>query len=122
MNSTMNSRKLLEVILDSCIEFTDATTGSLVLANKKKQVLDIMVARGLGKDVEQKVKLRVGEGLTGWAVKHKKSVLVGNVNKDPRYVRVKEYLQSELAVPLIVDKEVIGAISVDSDRISVMER
>lgn len=116
MNSTMNSQQLLEIILDSCIEFTGATTGSIILVNKKKQVLDIMVARGLGKDVEQKVKLKVGEGLTGWAVKHKKSVLVGDVSKDPRYVRVKEYLQSELVVPLIVDKEVIGAISVDSNR------
>ncbi len=122
MNSTMDSQRLLEIILDSCIEFTGATTGSIILANKKKRVLDIMVARGLGKDVEHKVKLKVGEGLTGWAVKNKQSVLVGNVGKDPRYVRVKEYLQSELVVPLIVDKQVIGAISVDSDTLNAFTK
>ncbi|MCX7765237.1 MAG: sigma 54-interacting transcriptional regulator [Candidatus Sumerlaeia bacterium] len=116
MNSTLNSQRLLEIILDSCIKFTGAISGSIKLLDKKTQMLNIMVARGLGKDVRQKVRLKVGEGVTGWAVKHKKSVMIGDVSQDPRYVRVKDYLQSELVAPLIVDKEVIGVISVDSDR------
>jgi Nif-specific regulatory protein len=116
MNSTMDSHRLLEIILDSCIDFTQATTGSIILVNKKKKVLDIMVERGLGKDVEHEVKLKLGKGITGWSAKHNKSVLLGDVSKDKRYVRVKDYLMSELVVPLTVEDEVIGVISVDSDR------
>ena len=41
-------------------------------------------------------------------------VLIRDVSKDPRYVQVKEGIQSELAVPLRVDGKLIGVVNVDS--------
>ena len=112
LNSTLEPMRLLEVLLDSSIRYTGATTGSVILVEGKK--LKIVASRGLGQDVEDKVTLRIGEGITGWVAKHGESLCVADVHKEDRYVMVKEHIRSELAVPMILDKRVVGVISVDS--------
>ena len=58
LNSTLEPIKLLEVLLDSSIRYTGATTGSVILLEGDS--LRIVASRGLGQDVEDKVALRVG--------------------------------------------------------------
>jgi Nif-specific regulatory protein len=113
LNSTLDPGKLLEVILDSSIRYTGATTGSVILITDDGR-LDIVASRGLGSNVQETCTLRVGEGVTGWVAQHGKPLLVPDVRKDPRYVMVKEHIRSELAVPMILENRVIGVISVDS--------
>ncbi len=64
----------------------------------------------------RKLKLRVGEGVTGWVAQNGKPVRVGDVTQDKRYVSVRRDVRSELAVPLEVQGEVRGVINVDSER------
>jgi signal transduction histidine kinase len=40
----------------------------------------------------------------------------GDVSQDPRYVQIRQKVNSELAVPLVVSGEVRGVLNVDSDR------
>ncbi len=115
LNSTLDPDKLTEVILDSCIRYTGATTGSLILTDDS-DLLRIVAARGLGADVGEEVTLRIGEGITGWVAKHAKAINVPDVRQDRRYVMVKEHIRSEVAVPMVLNKRVIGVISVDSTR------
>ena len=114
LNSTLDPEKLIDVILDSCIRYTGATTGSFMLIDRDE--LEIVAARGLGVDVSDEVTLRVGEGITGWVAEQGKPVNVPDVRLDPRYVMVKEHIRSECAVPMILGKNVVGVISVDSSR------
>ena len=46
LNSTLEPPKLIELILDSCIRYTGATTGSFILMDGD-DVLRIVAARGL---------------------------------------------------------------------------
>jgi signal transduction histidine kinase len=64
------------------------------------------------------LKLRVGEGITGWVARHGRSARSGDVTQDKRYVSVRRDIRSELAVPLEVKGEVRGVINVDSDRVN----
>ncbi|MFP6632663.1 MAG: sigma 54-interacting transcriptional regulator [Planctomycetota bacterium] len=114
LNSTLDPIRLLEVLLDSSIRYTGATTGSVILL--EGETLRIVASRGLGQDVGDKVALRVGEGITGWVAKHGEALGVPDVRKEDRYIMVKEHIRSELAVPMILDKRVVGVISVDSTR------
>ena len=114
LNSTLDPIRLLEVLLDSSIRYTGATTGSVILL--EGETLKIVASRGLGHDVGDKLALRVGEGITGWVAKHGEALGVPDVRKEDRYVMVKEHIRSELAVPMILDKRVVGVISVDSTR------
>ena len=62
------------------------------------------------------VKLKLGEGITGWVARTGKTVRLGNVIKDPRYVMLRRNVRSELAVPLAERGEMRGVVNVDSDR------
>ena len=115
LNSTLEPEKLLEVILDASIRYTGATTGSVILITPDNR-LRIVAARGLGANVKEEVQLKVGQGITGWVALHKKPLNVPDVSQDERYVMVKEHIRSELAVPMVLTKRVIGVISVDSTR------
>ena len=86
-----------------------ASSGSLVLINPTTNLLEIHAAQNLS-SAARKLKLCVGEGITGWVAETGKPALVGDVTQDQRYVSVRRDVCSELAVPLDVKGEVRGAI------------
>src|SRR5882672_9434864 len=98
LNSTLDPDLLIDRILDASIRYTGATTGSVILI-QPDQTLRIMAARGLGANVQEEVRLKVGEGITGWVAKHGQPLSVPDVRADSRYVCVKDHIRSELAVP-----------------------
>ncbi|MBC8331960.1 MAG: GAF domain-containing protein [Anaerolineae bacterium] len=55
-------------------------------------------------------------GITRWVALHGEVVRLGDVNADPRYLCADPAIQSELAVPLQVGGETIGAINVESEK------
>ena len=114
LNSTMDPDELVDLVLDASIRYTGATTGSFILM--QDGMLRIVAQRGLGTNVKEAVNLRIGEGVTGWVAEHGQPVLVPDVNKDDRYVKLKGHISSELAVPLVHKGSTIGVISVDSTR------
>jgi len=59
----------------------------------------------------------VEEGLVGWAVSNGQAVLVGDVRDDPRYVAASPTTLSEVAVPLMVGDEAVGALVVESSQL-----
>ena len=59
----------------------------------------------------------VSKGLTGAAIQQKKTVVVGDVRKDPRYLTAFGSTLSELIVPVLSpDGRVIGTVGVESER------
>ena len=68
--------------------------------------------------------LKPGEGLVGWAYLNARLVNVPDVTHDPRYVHVAalEHTRSEICVPLLMDKRVLGVLDVQSDRVAAFTR
>ncbi len=61
----------------------------------------------------------ITQGLGAAAVEKKKSVMVGDVHKDPRYLPTFENTKSEIVVPVIMESgKVIGLIDVESDKLN----
>jgi L-methionine (R)-S-oxide reductase len=59
----------------------------------------------------------VTKGLTGGAIAQKKTINVGDVASDPRYLTALATTRSEIIVPVLGDQgEVIGTIDVESER------
>jgi signal transduction histidine kinase len=117
IHSTLESQEALQLIVREAVRVTRASSGSLVLINPTNNFLEIHAAQNLSA-AARKLKLRVGEGVTGWVAQTGKPARVGDVRQDKRYVSVRREVRSELAVPLEVRGEVRGVINVDSDRIS----
>jgi signal transduction histidine kinase len=115
IHSTLESQEALQLIVSEAVRVMGASSGSLVLINPTSGFLEIHAAQNLSSSA-RKIKLRVGEGITGWVAQNGKSARVSDVTKDRRYVSVRRDVRSELAVPLEVRGEVRGVINVDSDR------
>jgi signal transduction histidine kinase len=115
IHSTLDSQEALQLIVSEAVRVMRASSGSLVLVNPATNILEILAAQNLS-SAARKLKLRVGEGITGWVARHGKTARVGDVAQDKRYVSVRRGVRSELAVPLEVQGEVRGVINVDSER------
>jgi signal transduction histidine kinase len=115
IHSTLDPRQALELILREAVRVMRASSGSVVLLNPTTGFLDIEAAYGLPENAAA-LKLRLGEGITGWVAREGKPARVGNVASDARYIMVRPNVRSELAVPLDVNGEIRGVLNVDSDR------
>jgi sigma-B regulation protein RsbU (phosphoserine phosphatase) len=60
--------------------------------------------------------LRSGRGIIGHVIHTGATVNAPDVRQDPRYVAGRQGTRSELAVPIVSEKGVIGCLNVESDR------
>jgi signal transduction histidine kinase len=115
IHSTLEAQEALQLIVSEAVRLMNASSGSVVLINPSSGFLEISASQNLP-SAATRLKLRVGEGVTGWVARHGKPVRMGDVTQDPRYVAARRGVKSELAVPLEVNGETRGVINVDSDR------
>ena len=116
IHTTLEPQEALQLIVNQAVGLMHAASGSVVLINPTNGFLEIHAAHGLPASAGQ-LRLRVGEGITGWVARTGKPARVGDVRSDPRYVLLRREVRSELAVPLEVAGEVRGVLNVDADRL-----
>ena len=116
VHSTLDPQQALSWILRESVRVMRASSGSAVLINPTDGLLEIQVSQGLPAEAAQ-VRLRVGQGITGWVARTGRPARVSDVRTDPRYFMVDASVRSELAVPLEVEGKVKGVLNVDSDRL-----
>ena len=116
IHSTLDQQEALDLIIREAVRLVNATTGSLVLINPIDGFLEIQAAYGLPEGTA--LKLRVGEGITGWVAQQGRSTIVQDVHNDERYVQVHKHTKSELAVPLEINGALSGVVNVDSEELN----
>jgi L-methionine (R)-S-oxide reductase len=61
-------------------------------------------------------RIPLGRGLCGAAAAERRTIVVDNVDADPRYLACSLETRSEIVVPIMRGGEVLGEIDVDSDK------
>jgi GAF domain-containing protein len=61
-------------------------------------------------------RIPLGRGICGAAAAEKATIIVDDVNLDPRYLACSVETKSEIVVPIMRGGDVLGEIDVDSDR------
>ena len=61
-------------------------------------------------------RIPLGRGICGAAATEKATIVVDDVNADPRYLACSVETKSEIVVPIMQDGTVFGEIDIDSDR------
>jgi GAF domain-containing protein len=61
-------------------------------------------------------RIPLGQGICGAAATEKATIVVDDVNADPRYLACSIETKSEIVVPIMRDGEVFGEIDIDSDQ------
>jgi putative methionine-R-sulfoxide reductase with GAF domain len=75
-------------------------------------------------DPSPHTRIPVGRGICGAAASEKETIIVDDVNADPRYLACSVKTQSEIVVPIFspdVAKDVLGEIDVDSSRLAAFD-
>ena len=61
-------------------------------------------------------RIPLGRGICGAAASEKATIIVDDVNADPRYLACSVETKSEIVVPIMAGADVLGEIDIDSDR------
>ena len=112
--SAMELDDLLAGVLARTMRATDAEAASILLADEDTGDLTFRAAVGGEPDRVKKMKLKAGQGISGWVAEHGRPQIVNEVDKDPRHSthisdEVGYHPKSVLCVPLRWD-EGMGAL------------
>jgi len=117
LNEESGQADLFQLIIDRAVELLGASSGSVIRVDHSSGLLYIEAERGLGGEVKSALKLRIGEGITGWVAKEGVPLLISDVRVDPRYVEAHPLVGCEMAVPIKWGSEIMGVINLDHNEI-----
>jgi PAS domain S-box-containing protein len=114
--ATPGARQLLEKLIRVLQELFNYPHAAILLMDQEGEALCLVASSGYRRQVERNFRIRIGEGITGWVALHKKALEVPDVRQDPRYIRGVVRGRSEMAVPLLIGKKLIGVLDVESEQ------
>jgi len=119
--SILNLDELLTRLASITRRVIDYRTFGILLVDGETGELEMKTAVRYG-DQHVPTRVKLGDGLVGYAALHKEPVLVADVSKDPRYIPVVEDIRSELVVPLMVNDRCIGVFDLESPELDAFRK
>lgn len=116
INSTLDMGKLLTIIMEIIKDIMEAEASTLLLYEESSHDLVFKVALGeAGKELQEKYRVKVGQGIAGWVAEHRASVYINDVYKDdrfdPNFDKMTGFLtKSILCAPLLFKGKLVGVI------------
>jgi signal transduction histidine kinase len=105
---------IMELILEQSCQIAKVTNGGILALNEQTEELKFIATAGPGWTLENKAYTAVvGKGVIGTAAQTQNYYLCRDTSKDAVYIKMFDFVQSELAVPIIVDDKVWGVINID---------
>ena len=99
----------------------DYRTFGILLLNEERGELEMQFAVQYGEKVKVP-RVRLGEGLVGYAALHKEAVLVPDVSQDPRYIPLVPDVRSELVIPMLLKDRCIGVLDLESPELDAFTK
>jgi phosphoserine phosphatase RsbU/P len=114
VNTTLDLNTSLLRVAEVVRKVIDYQIFAILLLNERTQELSMRFQVGYPRELAERIRVKVGEGITGLAAQRREAVLVPDVSKEPNYVGLVPEVRSELAVPLIVKNRLIGVLNIES--------
>src|SRR5436853_4352069 len=86
LNTTLDLDTLLQRVAEVVKRVIDYEIFSILLLNERYQELRFRFQIGHSPEVAERIRVKVGEGVTGRAVKERRAILVDDVSKDAHYI------------------------------------
>ena len=117
-SETLDLDRLLSNVAEIVKKVIECELFAILLYNERSQDLRIRFAVGHRQEIVDNLTLTLKEGITGAAAELREPVLVGDVRNDPRYLSSIDAVRTELAVPMIARRKLVGVIDVQSTRLN----
>jgi uroporphyrinogen-III synthase len=121
MASRMAAADPLHEVLARVVEFAASVVNcdSCFLYALEQDELILRASKNAHPEVVDRLRLRLGQGITGWVAEHRKPVAVAmNAHQDPRFQLFKELpedrFQAFLSVPVLCRGRVVGVINLQN--------
>ncbi len=114
ITSTLDLDELMKRIAELVKRVIDYDVFAILLLSEKTQQLQVRSSIGHPEDTVRKLRIKVGEGIVGRAASERRSILVNDVRRDSTYIESVPTVKSELAIPLILKKRVIGVMDLEA--------
>src|SRR6267378_2934988 len=121
MASRMASADPLQEVLAQIVEFAASVVScdSCFLYSLEDGDLILRASKNAHPDVIDRLKLRLGQGITGWVAEHRQPVAVAlNASQDPRFQLFKDLPEDKfeafLSVPVMCRGRVVGVINLQN--------
>lgn len=114
--STVDVKKILQIIVEEASVLTGAEQGSIFVTDEQSPGGMTTLLRGVPPD-DHSLAHMIDAHLTGWIVHNKKPLLIEDLTNDPRFpgFKGKAYpVKAALSIPLIVKDGVVGAINLSN--------
>jgi len=120
LNEHLDLKKSLYKVMDILSSSMNMVRGTITILNPMRNEINIEVAHGLPRNAMQRVKYKLGEGITGRVIESGKAVAIPKISEEPLFLdrtgsrkKKKGQDHSFICVPVKKGKQVIGALSVD---------
>jgi sigma-B regulation protein RsbU (phosphoserine phosphatase) len=122
ISAILDLDSLLERIGKLARKVIDYRTLGILLLDADTGELQVRLGLRFGSRVDDLPRVRLGDGIVGYAALHRTPVNVPDVSQDPRYIRVLDDVRSELAVPMLLKDRCVGVIDLESPELNAFER
>lgn len=116
--SSDSLEKMIKAILPKSIALVGGDSGYIAFVNFERMRFHPVI--GHNRKIENVRKFKIGskhEGIAGHVARHGKAEIIDALHDDPRYkIKIDSRIQSKVIVPLKYQKQVVGLLSVDSNK------
>ena len=116
--STQRPDELLDLIIRETTSAIGTDVCSLYLVTSPGRELLLTATNGLNENMVGKVKMKVGEGITGWVAESRRAAIVPDVSKEPHWKWVpgldEDRFHSMASVPIESGPRLVGVVNVQS--------
>lgn len=113
--STQKPDELLALIIREATSAMGTDVCSLYLLQPSGKELLLTATNGLNENMVRKVRMRVGEGITGWVAETRQPVVAADVSRDPHWKWVpgldEDRFHSMLSVPIESGPRLVGVLN-----------
>lgn len=119
--SSLELKRVLKNIVQIVTQLTQADSCFVYVLDPGKKELVLRASKNPHQRLLKRIKMRMGEGITGWVAKEKKPVAIEQkAFLDPRFKFFRslpeDRYQAFLSVPIVNKKGVVGVINVQHKR------
>lgn len=117
ISSSLDLAFVLGTLMEKAKEVTRAEASSLMLVDEEAQELYFHTIRGEKSEALKSIRLKIGEGISGWVAQEGQPVLVENAADDPRFSHKADdkshfVTKSMICVPLKSRRRILGTVQV----------
>ena len=104
-------------LLDKCLEVMESKNGSLMIWDREEAALKVLASRGIPEAAVAGLRIRAGEGISGWVAKNLKPLLIRDIENDERFRKenVPKYeTRSLVSAPIVSKDEFLGVLNINN--------